>query len=99
MRIIVNDAVEITDVDDLRAFEVGTDLTAAEVDRKLRASGLGSAEAAHAWIDISELRRRGAALSSDPAWGDGFDGMIAYARSKGWCDEDAGTVRAHLAAE
>lgn len=48
----------------------------------------------HAWIApdvLTELAgRRG-----DDEWQQNLAGMLAYAESKGWCDE-AGRVRAHI---
>ena len=32
----------------------------------------------------------------DPGVGEQFDGMIAYATSKGWLDESGTRVRAHI---
>lgn len=64
--------------------------------------GLGepSADGAHVWLDVPALREA-AAATIDPAgradWLVGFDGMIAYATSKGWTD-DQGRVRAHVEA-
>ena len=50
----------------------------------------------HVWLDIAVARTAGAETSADPAWTSKYDGMIAYASSKGWTD-DAGThVRAHV---
>ena len=48
----------------------------------------------HAWIApdvLTELAGRG----GDDEWKQNLAGMLAYAASKGWCDE-AGRVRAHV---
>ena len=48
----------------------------------------------HAWIApglVTELSGRG----DDDEWRQNLAGMLAYAASKGWCDE-AGRVRAHV---
>jgi hypothetical protein len=48
----------------------------------------------HAWITpdmLTELAGRG----DDGEWRQHVAGMLAYAASKGWCDE-AGRVRAHV---
>ena len=50
------------------------------------------------WLNVDALRSAArATLSSDQrdAWASGFDGMIAYATSKGWTDTQ-GRVRAHV---
>lgn len=51
-------------------------------------------DGAHVWLDIAAAREAGAAAAADPSWPDAFDGMIAYARSKGWTDDTH--VRAHV---
>ena len=50
----------------------------------------------HVWLDVAAARAAGAVATDDPAWADGFDGMIAYAASKGWLDEAGTHVRAHV---
>lgn len=48
----------------------------------------------HSWVDPGEL----AALTGrtdDPEWQQKLTGMVAYARSKGWLDEQ-GRIRAHV---
>ncbi len=48
----------------------------------------------HAWIApdvLIELAGRG----GDDEWKQNLAGMLAYAASKGWCD-DAGRLRAHV---
>lgn len=48
----------------------------------------------HAWITphaLTALAGRG----DDDEWRQNLAGMLAYAASKGWCD-DAGRVRAHV---
>ena len=36
------------------------------------------------------------AEAGSPDWREGCDGMIAFATTKGWVDEDARRVRAHI---
>jgi hypothetical protein len=53
----------------------------------------------HVWLSIAALRDAAAAtVSADEraAWLDAYDGMIAYALSKGWGSPDGASVRAHL---
>lgn len=54
-------------------------------------------DAEHVWIDVARLREEASAAVGDPAFGERFDGMIAYASSKGWLDETGTRVRAHIA--
>jgi hypothetical protein len=49
----------------------------------------------HLWLDIDACRRLGRAERGD-AWADQYDGMIAYARTKGWTDAADTGVRAHI---
>jgi hypothetical protein len=57
------------------------------------AAGLGRADGDHAWLDAGALRAAG---DGSAAWAAGFDGMLAYAASKGWASEDGTRVRAHI---
>jgi hypothetical protein len=48
---------------------------------------------------VAELRSAAAATVAEQDradWLKGFDGMIAYATSKGWTDESGTHVRAHV---
>jgi hypothetical protein len=53
-------------------------------------------DAEHVWVDIANLRAAVLARVDDPGVGDQFDGVIAYATSKGWLDESGTHVRAHI---
>ena len=53
-------------------------------------------DGAHVWLDIAGCRELGRAAQGDD-WADGYDAMIAYATSKGWTNDDATEVRAHIA--
>jgi len=66
-----------------------------DVARALGGLGRPDADGAHVWIGIAALRRA-AAPTGDAAWGSGYDGMIAYATSKGWVDTASAEVRVHL---
>ena len=48
----------------------------------------------HAWVRVDAV----VALAGDPDddWRAGFDGMVAYAREKGFLTEDGTAIRAHL---
>jgi hypothetical protein len=65
----------------------------APVDR-LAAAGVARFEE-HAWVEIDALRRLAGAAAT-PAWEESLQGMLAYARSKGWVDDDLAAVRAHV---
>ena len=59
----------------------------------LAAAGIGTVDGGHAWLDAAALRAAG---DGSAAWAAGFDGMLAYAASKGWATEDGTRVRAHI---
>jgi hypothetical protein len=63
--------------------------------------GLGELDPAgeHAWLHVDVLKATAAATlptAEQDEWVKGFDGMIAYATSKGWTSEDGRSVRAHI---
>jgi hypothetical protein len=59
----------------------------------LSGAGLGNVDGDHAWLGVSALRAAG---DGSAAWTSGFDGMLAFAASKGWASEDGTRVRAHI---
>ena len=59
----------------------------------LSAAGLGTVDGDHAWLDAGALRAAG---DGSAGWTAGFDGMLAYAASKGWTSTDGSAVRAHI---
>lgn len=59
-------------------------------------AGLGQLDGDHVWLDIAGLRAL-SPLAEDPEWVTGFDGVIAYAETKGWIDDTGSRVRAHVA--
>ena len=91
------DGARIRDPETLTSLSVRAvaGLDAASLARALAA--LGHIEGEHAWLAIDALRRAAGAevpAAARPGWESGFDGMIAYATSKGWVAD--GAVRAHL---
>lgn len=50
----------------------------------------------HVWLDVATARAVGVERTGDEGWKVGFDGMIAYATSKGWTDAAGTHVRAHV---
>jgi hypothetical protein len=49
----------------------------------------------HAWIPIDRVREL-AGAGATPEWEESFQGMLGYARSKGWVDDELDAVRAHV---
>lgn len=87
--------ITLDDADTFTAFSV-------------QAPGRSSAEAAalfgadaqardedHLWVSIARLRALGRAHGS-LEWQRGCDGMLSYAGSKGWVDDEKRMVRAHI---
>ena len=50
----------------------------------------------HVYVEPDAVKALAGERASDPQWLEQFDGMVDYARSKGWSDADGG-IRAHLA--
>ncbi len=49
----------------------------------------------HVWLDVAVARAIGAEQAGAD-WTDRYDGMLAYAASKGWVDGSGTHVRAHV---
>jgi hypothetical protein len=88
-------SITLDDPDTFTAFSViapGLDLA-----RIVAAFG-GDAKAGeddHVWISIPRLHDLGRSHGATE-WRDGCNGMIAFATSKGWVDEERQLVRAHI---
>ena len=52
-------------------------------------------DAEHLWLDIDACRELGRAAGGD-GWVEQYDAMMAYATSKGWTNDAATHVRAHI---
>ncbi len=88
--------VTLVDPADFRGFHVavaggGTD------DSRLAAvlAPHGRLEGEHAWITTDAVIAL-AGSAADDEWRAGFDGMVAYARDKGFLDDAGTAIRAHL---
>ena len=80
-----------TDRLDSLSVRVGAGVTSEHTVQAL--SGLGRVDDQHVWLDIDALRDL-AGIGQPPAWRAKFDGMIAYADTRGWVEGPA--VRAHI---
>lgn len=95
--------VELDEPDAFDSFKVvlatGADL--ADLASSLQASGAGSvaADSGEAMIDVTWLRRRAEELGRDAGWQEQLDGMIAFAKIRGWTDEHATAIQAHIETE
>ncbi len=84
----------------LDAFKVVAEpaADAAAVGAALDAAGAGrvAEEPDHVWVAIVTVRLLAEDQVGDD-WAERFDGVVAYARTKGWLDEDGTHIKAHLA--
>jgi hypothetical protein len=74
-------AAEFRGVDDAAAAEA------------LRVAGLGRVDGDAVWLDAEALRAAG---DGSPGWTADFFGMLAYAKTRGWANDDSSQVRAHV---
>lgn len=101
MKIILGSdaAAELHDPGNFTAFSIAApaDLPAGELGSLVRRSGIGALDddGSHVHVGIEAIRAL-AAGRTDGGWDAGFDAMISYARTKGWVDDAADTVRAHV---
>lgn len=86
-------SAELLDPEDMKAFDIelagGSDVAAAA-----RAAGLPRFEQ-HGWVPVALLREL-AGEARTPEWDAQLDGLVGYARSKGWYDEEHAAVRGHV---
>lgn len=93
---VTSEPAEVREVDDLKRLHVLAP-EGLDVDRALRASGLGSQDPdGRVLLDIRALRAAALALASGPRWPEGWDAMVAYAASKGWLADDGSALVAHV---
>jgi hypothetical protein len=92
---VEDDAVELVEAEDTKGFhvEVRGDVDVAAV---LDESGAGqlATDGDHALIEIGWVRQH--AVGVGPEWDQDFEVMLDYARTKGWIDEGASAIVAHL---
>ena len=90
-----NGVVNLADPTTFTAFHVSGDRDAAIAHRDdLRHAGIDLADdSAHAWVEVDALRRL-AGPAVDEAWEASLTGMVQFAESKGWTDQQ-GRLRAH----
>jgi hypothetical protein len=91
-------AVTLAEPDDLKSFKVLARAPDPEPEGLARAlEGVGAISPdGHAFIDVDAVRRLAGERAKDPEWREGFDGMLAYARSKGWMDPSGTAIQAHV---
>jgi hypothetical protein len=89
--------VTLEEPDDCTKFHLlvvgGQDL--ARVFGALVDAAAGRLEGDHAYITIDAVRRMAAGRVGDD-WNERFDGMLGYARGKGWIDDTGNMIQAHI---
>jgi hypothetical protein len=87
--------VSLDDPGDCKRFHLSArgDQDQARLGAALAESGVGRIEGADALIEVDAIRRL-AAGRVPPEWSGDFDGMLSYAKTKGWLQGDA--IQAHI---
>lgn len=90
-------AVELTEPDDFKGFKVVTRQVDSD-DLGAALDGVATVEPGGeaAFVSIDALKRLAGDRGSDPEWLGSLEGMLAYARTKGWVSEDGSSIQAHV---
>ena len=87
-------AARLVDAGDLTSFAVVLEGDGDPSPAALAAAGvLGFGD--HAWVRTDALRRLAGSIAT-PEWEEAFAGMLDYARTRGWVDDEHGAVRGHV---
>ncbi len=98
MYLAVADSITLEDTDNFVEFHVVAEGDAAAVVEAFGNRAALSERDNHLWIDIALVRElAGSAATAE--WESQFEAMLAYAASKGWIDEAADRVEAHIQPE
>ena len=84
----------LVDADDFKSFKVVLRGGGPSLGEHAGELGLARVDE-HAWVPIDTLRGL-AGPAATPEWEESLAGMLGYARSKGWVDDELGAVRAHV---
>lgn len=95
MFIAIADTITLEDVDNFREFHVAIEGSVTAAVAAFGGRAAASERDNHLWIDIAFVRDL-AGDAADAEWQVQFDGMLAYANSKGWINESANRVEAHI---
>lgn len=89
--VVQGDQVRLEDPNDFKGFKVvvhGDDTSAIETVGRLEDTDT-------AWIQMEAVRKL-AGDAADQTWEDGYDAMLAYARTKGWLHDARREIQAHV---
>ena len=95
MFIAIADTITLEDAGNFREFHVAVDGDVAAAVAAFGGRASASERENHLWIDIAFVQEL-AGDAADAEWQTQFDAMLAYANSKGWIDEPANRVEAHI---
>ena len=84
----------LLEADDFKGFKVVVRGDAPSLGERTAALGIARVDE-HAWVSVDGLRQL-AGSAATPEWEASLDGMLEYARSKGWVDDELGAIRAHV---
>ena len=90
-------SASLDDAENCKQFHVaasGGDTAAVAAALGAAGSGVG-APTDHVWIDIDWVRSQAAGRVAED-WAPNFDGMVGYARSKGWLNDTGNAIQAHI---
>jgi len=93
--IAIADTITLADAGNFQEFHVAIDGDVAAAVAAFDGRAAASERDNHLWIDIAFVREL-AGAAADAEWAARFDAMLAYADTKGWIDEAAGRVEAHI---
>jgi len=97
LKISADDAVQLEDRDNFRAFKLVVVGDKAKLEQARRAAA-GTAElpdADTAWI-FEDALRRWPGVAQDTAWQQNLSAMIDKARPHGWIDDQRKAIKAHI---
>lgn len=84
----------LIDPEDFTSFKVVVHDTKPSLEERLAAVGVVRVDE-HAWVGVDALRRL-AGPAATPAWEKSLGSMLEFARTRGWVDDETGSVRAHV---
>jgi hypothetical protein len=56
----------------------------------------GSFDGDHAWLGVNAIRTAAHQAGLSETWDEQFEGMLAYAKDKGWLSSSGTALRAHV---
>ena len=97
--IVTGDSAVLDDPDNCRSFSVAvpSGTTPDDLSAILQRNGAGrlDPDGQHVHVPIDTVRHLAEGRTSS-GWDQDFAAMISYARTKGWVDDTAATVRGHV---